>query len=81
MTIGATIFTIPGTNKKTKIQIFPKSIPKVLRVYNPGRRDKIFVYDSNAPNTFIPKREYLNSISNKYDRKIKEAEIKKVVDW
>jgi len=50
--------------------------PAVMRIYKYGI-DGLLVEDNSGK--YIPLNEYLRSIKNKYDRKIEEVTIKKVV--
>jgi hypothetical protein len=54
---------------------------QIIRTYEKQRKDNIFVQDPNDPNNHFSLQKHLRSISNKYDKKIEESEIKKLVDW
>lgn len=73
------------------VDVFPKKIKRydyissgktnqVLRLERELARDQIYVGDAQGSN-FIVLRKYLESFKNKYDRKIRESEIKKLVEW
>lgn len=53
---------------------------QVLRLERELARDQIYVGDARGSN-FIVLRKYLESFKDKYDCKIRESEIKKLVEW
>ena len=53
---------------------------QVLRVERDLARDQIYIGDIQGDN-FMALHKYLDSFENNYDRRIKESEIKKLVEW
>jgi len=77
---GFIMSAAPGNHIEIKAQIFPEYNPNFLVVYNPIEGDNVLVQDSNAPNSFISKEKYLDSLPTKYDRAIKKLKIEEVLD-
>lgn len=68
-------------SKTNEIRIFEEAgKPKVIREYKLGL-DKIFVEFSDRPNFYIPLKDHLKAIEDKYDRQTEELRIKKQIDW
>ncbi len=63
---------------RTKVFEREREKPAVMRLYGKGV-DSIFVENPKIKGEYTPMSEYLSKITNRADRNIKEAQIKKAV--
>ncbi len=70
-------------SKHDELQVFSgrDDIPAVIRYHSHSRPDRVFVQSGLSTNNYIGLGKYLETVSDGYDRTIREAQIRKIAEF